>query len=416
MPDYTVKADVDTMLRANDKAAIRSAIGVGQTDAPTFLAQTLTGQSLTGTQATNLLELEATWNTTGNPSLIYGRVTNGNSGTTAKLIDLGTFAGGSLFSVSKTGGAIVAGLSINQSTFNAVGISTNNWFSISANFGGNIINAQNNASGFAWDFRIASASILRLEDDRSIRIGGNSFLAAPAVNVLEQRNGTAAQAFRVYNTTDGTNKEYLNIGWSGNVLSIGASNEGTGVQRDLKLAANSVIVRPAGTDRWIFSNLGHLLAAADNSVDIGASGANRPRNIYAAGIIEGASIIRTTAGGFIAISSRLAITSPADGVMSLADNAGTSFGRIQLGGALDTHPAIARDGAGIKFTGAAAGSTSWIKVPAVAVASLPSAATAGVGARSFVNDALTPVFGSAVAGGGAVTVPVYSTGSAWNVG
>jgi hypothetical protein len=33
-----------------------------------------------------------------------------------------------------------------------------------------------------------------------------------------------------------------------------------------------------------------------------------------------------------------------------------------------------------------------------------------------VNDALTPVFGSAVTGGGAVNVPVYSTGSAWNVG
>jgi hypothetical protein len=46
MPDYTVKADVDTMLRANDKAGIRSAIGVGQTDAPTFLAQTLTSQGL----------------------------------------------------------------------------------------------------------------------------------------------------------------------------------------------------------------------------------------------------------------------------------------------------------------------------------------------------------------------------------
>ena len=52
----------------------------------------------------------------------------------------------------------------------------------------------------------------------------------------------------------------------------------------------------------------------------------------------------------------------------------------------------------------------------VAVASLPAAATAGVGARMFVNDALAPVFGNAVAGSGAVTVPVYSTGSAWNVG
>ena len=50
------------------------------------------------------------------------------------------------------------------------------------------------------------------------------------------------------------------------------------------------------------------------------------------------------------------------------------------------------------------------------VATLPSASTSGVGARAFVTDALAPVFGSAVAGGGAVPIPVYSTGSAWYVG
>ena len=102
--------------------------------------------------------------------------------------------------------------------------------------------------------------------------------------------------------------------------------------------------------------------------------------------------------------------------MLLQNAAQNDFNRLQLGSTADTHPAIARDGAGIKITGAATGLTSWIKVPAVAVSALPLAATAGVGARSFVNDALSPVFGSAVTGGGAVTVPVYSTGSAWNVG
>ena len=50
------------------------------------------------------------------------------------------------------------------------------------------------------------------------------------------------------------------------------------------------------------------------------------------------------------------------------------------------------------------------------VATLPSASTSGVGARAFVTDALTPVFGSAVTGGGAVAIPVYSDGTNWNVG
>jgi hypothetical protein len=50
------------------------------------------------------------------------------------------------------------------------------------------------------------------------------------------------------------------------------------------------------------------------------------------------------------------------------------------------------------------------------VATLPSAATSGVGARAFVSDALTTVFASTVAGGGANKVPVYSDGANWKIG
>ena len=50
------------------------------------------------------------------------------------------------------------------------------------------------------------------------------------------------------------------------------------------------------------------------------------------------------------------------------------------------------------------------------VATLPSAATSGKGARSFVTDALAPAFGATVVTGGAVAVPVYSDGTNWKVG
>jgi hypothetical protein len=50
------------------------------------------------------------------------------------------------------------------------------------------------------------------------------------------------------------------------------------------------------------------------------------------------------------------------------------------------------------------------------VATLPSAATSGKGARSFVTDALGPTFGATVVTGGAVAVPVYSDGTNWKVG
>ena len=50
------------------------------------------------------------------------------------------------------------------------------------------------------------------------------------------------------------------------------------------------------------------------------------------------------------------------------------------------------------------------------VSELPSAATAGVGARSFVTNASSPTFGATVVGGGTVKVPVYSDGTNWKVG
>lgn len=52
----------------------------------------------------------------------------------------------------------------------------------------------------------------------------------------------------------------------------------------------------------------------------------------------------------------------------------------------------------------------------ITVASLIAASTAGAGARSMVSDALAPVWGANVAGGGAVVVPVYSDGANWKVG
>ena len=57
-----------------------------------------------------------------------------------------------------------------------------------------------------------------------------------------------------------------------------------------------------------------------------------------------------------------------------------------------------------------------IKLNVYTVSTLPSAVTSGAGTVAFVTDALLPTFGSTVAGGGAVNVPVYSDGTNWKVG
>lgn len=54
-----------------------------------------------------------------------------------------------------------------------------------------------------------------------------------------------------------------------------------------------------------------------------------------------------------------------------------------------------------------------IKTGVFTVATLPAV---GAGKSAFVSDALAPAFGVAVAGGGAVFIPVYSDGAGWFVG
>lgn len=113
---------------------------------------------------------------------------------------------------------------------------------------------------------------------------GNLLLVRDADNILAQRNGTNAQEFRVYNTfTSAANNEYGGLLWSSNVFFVGATETGA-TARDVKLfsrSANGLYLRTNATDRWqVGGGSGNLLAVADNSYDIGATGATRPRSIY----------------------------------------------------------------------------------------------------------------------------------------
>jgi hypothetical protein len=263
----------------------------------------------------------------------------------------------------------------------------------------------------------------------SISLGSSNdvILARDAANTLAQRNGANAQAFRVYNTyTDASNYERMDIGvTAANRFRIQVLNAGTGTLRPLDIGGSGISLQPGGvgsdTGRIDVTTSG-LRWTTDNAYDIGASGATRPRNLYLGGIINSSSITSTgsvTAGPGSYLKTgdgNVQIAGPSDGVMGKYNANANDFGRLQFGGTTNSFGAIARDGAGISIVGGAGGSTAHIKVPGVTVANLPAAATAGAGARSFVTDALAPVFGSAVAGSGAVKVPVYSDGSAWNVG
>ena len=57
-----------------------------------------------------------------------------------------------------------------------------------------------------------------------------------------------------------------------------------------------------------------------------------------------------------------------------------------------------------------------VKTTPVTVSALPSASTAGAGARAFVTDANSTTFNAPAAGGGANNMPVFSNGTGWFIG
>jgi hypothetical protein len=126
-----------------------------------------------------------------------------------------------------------------------------------------------------------------------------------APNTLALRNSTAAQTFRVYNTFPGNgNNEFGSLNWvdQPNEFQITTGIAGSGTGRALCLrGAGGINIRiggAPGTLVWQFgTSTGHLLAATDNSVDIGASGANRPRNIYVAGAVIAGGLQVISGGG-----------------------------------------------------------------------------------------------------------------------
>jgi hypothetical protein len=147
-----------------------------------------------------------------------------------------------------------------------------------------------------WPLQIASSGGLLLSSGGPIRwsVFPETQLVSNTTGVLEQRNSTNAQAFRIYNTyTDASNNEYGELqAQSGGNFVIAHNRNGTGSFR-------SIAFSTSGSQRWSINTSGHFLAVADNTYDIGASGANRPRNGYFAAQVSAGSF---AAGDYLACS------------------------------------------------------------------------------------------------------------------
>lgn len=90
-------------------------------------------------------------------------------------------------------------------------------------------------------------------------------------------------------------------------------------------------------ERWQINTSGHFLASADNTYDIGASGATRPRDIYAG------NALWAPGGGYLGFYGRAALTAPTGGTdLTLNNGSFNGFGKLNFGGTTSSFPALKR--------------------------------------------------------------------------
>jgi hypothetical protein len=66
----------------------------------------------------------------------------------------------------------------------------------------------------------------------------------------------------------------------------GVDFTGVGSYQPLYVGGSTVTLTTSNTDRWVVNASGHFVAAADNTYDIGATTATRPRNVFVAGNVS----------------------------------------------------------------------------------------------------------------------------------
>jgi len=237
------------------------------------------------------------------------------------------------------------------------------------------------------------STINLMNDSAALYLGAASdvVIKRDAANTLALRAGANAQAFNVYNTrTDASNYERGALGWSSNVFTIGTEKAGTGSTRNLKFIIGGTTKLDYGVtnaNAWsvldAFYTNGHTVLGGLSYVVNGING----HQISGGPYVHGWASTSTVSGS----------SSPDTGLSRSA------AGVVAVG------------------TGAAGSTAGWLlaailRTVATTVASLPSASSAGAGARAFVTDATSTTFGAAAAGSGTNAMPVWSNGTGWFIG
>jgi len=164
-----------------------------------------------------------------------------NSGNTGTLLDL-QVDGTSQASIASNG-AITTNTGANQSClrFNSGAFGAATWAGIIAWSNGTVANHTNSNVVFAL-----RQENLHIKQTGAFVFGRaglenpRAYIYSDADGVVAQRNGTAAQTYRLYNTyTDASNYERLSFNWDTNVFKIKSEAVGTGTVRGIQLGSTS---------------------------------------------------------------------------------------------------------------------------------------------------------------------------------
>lgn len=131
-------------------------------------------------------------------------------------------------------------------------------------------------------------------------------LARDLSETLSVRDGANPQNLCIMNTfTDASNYACLSLKWSANQATIGVQGAGTGAtNRQINIVSGSklslgsassfgVALAVGGTEMWNVDASGNWIAPSDNTKDIGASGATRPRTGYFGSAVVAGTTVQT---------------------------------------------------------------------------------------------------------------------------
>lgn len=243
------------------------------------------------------------------------------------------------------GGAISSAGATITSSFTATGLVTNASLATAATntVKGNATSGSASPTDLAVGTCSTAASALIWTTNTGF--GCNTSITAAAVPASGLTGATLAAGVTGSSLTSVGTLTTLTMG--GTLTGVDASAWST---TGFALGVNGSVGTPAlrrGTTGMYFS-------AANGSLSLGTNGVNAVTfdtsqlATFASGIVTGGTVNAGTTSA-LAINGRSYITSPADGDFTLNNNAGTSFGKLQIGGTTASFPAIKRNATALNF-------------------------------------------------------------------